>query len=486
MIQRFLTALALLAFISAPVSAADLSKVDRSIAKEPSYSSKPKYAWKEGHVAPSHHEIPVVAPRSTIKLEPVSSRLKGELIHPNRSGSISKIHFSPDGNRLIAGDYPGGVVVVWDAETGKQLAAIESGYGYRGTSEYFFVSPDWKTLYVSREKRKRNRVEKDGKGLVQWEFEGDVRAWDLGSGELRDTFKHTPPRGMGEMLLSPDGSTIVTFEELPGETEVQAGPKIFASLWDVKTRQCRPLGENLEYWSVYSPDSKILAAPAGGRVSAIKVFDVATAKEKFTIPIVGKDCGLGYIASSPDGKQIVGQVRDEGKGGRHWLKFWDAATGRETASFEGDPKDVFLLMTFSPDGRYLAVTNAKGPKSKLFFFDSIGKKLVKTITLEETTEDERWGRSSPVFSPDGKWLALTTQRMPKNARGELDAHNLPQPRIHLINMADNEIRETLIAPQALSWSACFSPDGRTLATGGLGRVLLWDMTKLPGQSAVRE
>jgi hypothetical protein len=43
MIQRFLSALALLAFLSAPTAAADLSKVDRSIAKEPSYRSKPKY-----------------------------------------------------------------------------------------------------------------------------------------------------------------------------------------------------------------------------------------------------------------------------------------------------------------------------------------------------------------------------------------------------------------------------------------------------------
>ncbi len=98
-------------------------------------------AWKEGHVAPSSHEVRVVAPKFTVKLEPVSARLKGELVHPNRTSIISEIHYSPDGKRIIAGDYPGGVVVVWDVATGKQLTAIDTGYGYRGSAQYFFLSP---------------------------------------------------------------------------------------------------------------------------------------------------------------------------------------------------------------------------------------------------------------------------------------------------------------------------------------------------------
>ena len=52
--------------------------------------------------------------------------------------------------------------------------------------------------------------------------------------------------------------------------------------------------------------------------------------------------------------------------------------------------------------------------------------------------------------------------------------------IHLIDVATGEILETLIAPQGFPRSACFSPDGRTLATGGLGRVLLWNLSKPPG------
>src|SRR5438270_13044567 len=85
-------------------------------------------AWKAGHVAPTVHEVRVLAPKAGPKLEPVSARLKQELIHPNRSSVLRGIRFSPDGKLLIAGDYPGGVVVVWDVATGKQHTIIETGY----------------------------------------------------------------------------------------------------------------------------------------------------------------------------------------------------------------------------------------------------------------------------------------------------------------------------------------------------------------------
>jgi WD40 repeat protein len=439
-------------------------------------------AWKAGHVAPSSHEVRVIPPKFAVKLEPVSAQLKGELVHPNRTSIISEIHYSPDGKRIIAGDYPGGVVVVWDVATGKQLTAIETGYGYRGSAQYFFLSPDWQTLYVSRAKRHVERVEKEGKRFLNWTFDGNVRAWDLATGQLAKTFKHQPARGIRNMQLSPDGTRFVTSEEVPGTYEGQ--PRSAASLWDVQTGQYRTLPDGLQL-EKFSPDGGTLAMTTVGHDHALKLFDTATGKEKLSIPIKDANASVFVTAFSPDGRlmmanyAVYAQAKQWDKS-RSWLKWWGATTGREVATFAADPNDYFSRSRLSPDGRTLAVTNWQGEKRKLFLFQVPDKQLVKTVVLGEKKKGERSNLSEPAFSPDGKWLALITQALP-DTREDVDVHDIAQPRIHLIDVASGEIRETLIAPQAFPWSPCFSPDGRTLATGGSGRVLLWHVPDSAGQ-----
>jgi WD40 repeat protein len=391
------------------------------------------------------------------------------------------VRYLPDGKRIIAGDYPGGVVQVWDAETGKQLTRIETGYGYRGSDDYISISPDGKTLFVdSRTRRKATRFEKDGKKGIRWDCAGEVRAWDIASGKLCRTFQHTPPRGINFLALSPDGSTFVTTEDLSGESSGR--PKRSSSLWDVKTGHCQELPEGLSSLVVFSPDSRTFAGQVLNEdvfENGIKLFDVATAREKLSIPFREKDARrIGFRDFSPDGKLLIGQLRDEVKTGQHWLKFWDAATGQELASFTGEKKDYFLWMTISPDSRMLAVTNlARVGPSTLFLFDLPTRKLTQTIVL-----GEKGSMRQPVFSPDGKWIAVTTQMFPDDVRGrDPEPEDVAQPRIHLIEVAAAAVRETLIAPPGFTGSACFSPDGKTLATDGHGKVLLWDLTRPPGQ-----
>jgi WD40 repeat protein len=50
-------------------------------------------------------------------------------------------------------------------------------------------------------------------------------------------------------------------------------------------------------------------------------------------------------------------------------------------------------------------------------------------------------------------------------------------KIEFWNLAKLERRETFTGPQGLIYSLAFSPDGRTLASGGFGNVMLWDTTR---------
>jgi Tol biopolymer transport system component len=133
---------------------------------------------------------------------------------------------------------------------------------------------------------------------------------------------------------------------------------------------------------------------------------------------------------------------------------------------------------FSPDGQTLAVSNWRGKESKLTLFSTPANRVHKTVVLAKENKGERLVTREPAFSADGKRLAIITQVLPDVRDPNLDAFDVPQPRIHLIDVAAGELRATLVAPQGFSASAAFSPDGRTLAVGGHGRVLLFDVADL--------
>jgi WD40 repeat protein len=442
-------------------------------------------AWKAGHVAPSEHGVPVSVPKHpALKLEDVSPRLKQQLIHPNRGGTLTGVSYSPDGKRLLAGDVPAGTVAVWDVTTGSQLSLIETDYGRRSYFPYFSVSPDWKTLYLEKYKRKVEAVEQAGKRLWHYQCDGDVRAWEIDTGKLIRKYRHDPPRGIHGMRLFENGATFLTFETLSGT--YQTNPEWAISAWDVKSGQYRSLPADLNGSCVNSPDGRVLAVTQvdeNACARALKLFDVATWQERWATPIKAKDVRLNLQAFSSDQGLIVAesevQTRSKNQVVREaGCRWYDVSSGKEVASFVG--KNGFFDLHFSPDGNTLAAsTGFFAETTQLFLFSVAERKLVKTIDLAKKQKGGVAFTYGPVFSPDGKWLAVATQMVSVIRGQEADARDVPQARIHLIDASTGELRETLIAPQGYVRSLCFSPDSRALATAGFGRVLLWDLSKPP-------
>jgi WD40 repeat protein len=416
----------------------------------------------------------------------VSPRLTRELIHPNKSGGIVGIQFSPDGARLIAGDYPGGEIQVWDVATGDQLLTISSGFERRGTAEFFAISPDWKSIYVSREQRQYERIEDNGVVANRWTFDGDIRAWNLETGELLNRWQHAPPRGIFAIQPSRDGKQFLTGERVPGVWE--GAIPMSASLFDPDTGTFRVLGEGLYGYGAFSPDNQLVAVStmdADGYMPALKVFDVASARESLSIPSSTPSEAITISGFSADAQVLIGRVmaypaRGDYSRWRAFLRFWDVQTGRELASLSTvDDNELFDWPGVpSPDESLLAVGNMRGQRPRLYLIDVARHSISHVLELGDNKDTLV---RTPAFTPDGKWLAVATQVLPKDtAVRDPAVTDLPQPRIHLIEAAAGEIRETLVSPQCFAISAAFSPDGQTLATSGDGRVLLWDLTSAPG------
>jgi WD40 repeat protein len=440
-------------------------------------------AWKEGKVAPTVHQLAVIAPRRKLALEDVSLRLKGSLIHANRQSQIVGIRYSADGKRLIAGDYPGGVVQLWDVESGRQLVKIETGYGYRSTDDYFFLSPDWKSVHTWREKRIPTRIEKDEKRIIHWKFEGEIRGWDLASGEPQNTLRQTPMRGIRWMTMSPDGSTFLVLEELPGDAD--GAPRMVCTLVDAKSGEFRELGnrdERLFMSGRFAADSRTVPVEVVDddfNTTAFRIVDVATGTILRSLSFADEPFMGGWTLLSPSGKFLVtaeSVVAEKGawKDRRTRLRFRDLGTGDVLASYPLEEKESTVsALEFSPDGQTVAAVVSSTSRSMLLLFDAARQKLVHTVVVA----DEKAVNRTPAFSPDGRWLAAVTQVFPPETERDREpsAEDVPQPQIHLVDVATGVIRVTLIAPQGFTASVCFSPDGKTLASGGHGQVDLWNV-----------
>jgi WD40 repeat protein len=439
-------------------------------------------AWKAGRVAPSESQLPVVAPPPGLKRVTVSSRLRQTLVHPDKSGILRGLRYTADGSRLVAGHARSGVVQVWDAASGRQLTRLETGKRNSALQEYFQFAPDGKSLYVNHGTVKVHYTTTKEKRLVYYDFAGGARQCDLASGETLHDFPPAPCRGVWSMQLSPDGSTLLTVEGLSGDYDFLKG--LFGTLWDARTGKRRAeLPEKIALYAAFSPDSKTVVTNTvndKNEMTALLFLDADTGETRRSLAVEPKHLRAYHRAFSPDGELLACLVW-RSTPAECYLKFWDVETGREVLSIASEKEARLSSPVFSPDGRILAVISILPNDRKVYLIDVRKRQLLKRISLGEGSV----GREL-AFSPDGRWLAAISQPIPKNRsiyRTTLD--ELPQPRILLIEAATGEARETIVAPSAIAVSLCFSPDGKTLASGGDGRVLLWDMTKPPGTQAAQ-
>src|SRR5262245_62046716 len=260
---------------------------------------------------------------------------------------VRGLTYSADGKRLASLECCDGKEValrVWDAATGKRLATVRlprTSYLLNPHNKVFALSADGRTLHLV--------------------CQGELRVWDVGTGELRRCVVLAKPRGRIYNLnacFSPDGKVVAVawaeHADVGGRALLEYGgfscdPAYLGtiSLFDAST------GKPLPDWDPAVRGHTATFSPAGKRLAVrqlsddVRIFDLETVKEIANLP----DSGAVFPADafSPDGRLFAAS-----KPGADTC-LWDIETGRRRV-LSGNQSGDTRAIVFTPDGKILAVT----------------------------------------------------------------------------------------------------------------------------------
>ncbi len=332
---------------------------------------------------------------------------------PAHDGGVPDVAYSPDGT-LIATTGAGGIVKLWDSNTGELLFTLDAGSDEFGTSLAF--SPDGNTLAMA--------------------LYTQVILWDIHTREIKSRLSGQSVGttigynlGVGQISFSPDGKRLAV-ANMDGVSKV----------WEL-SKQSEVLSLGAEGMQppkaiAYSPDGKLLAT--GGDEGIVWVWDANSGKDIFTLSLGGI---IHSVAISPDGKRLAAASEDGS------VKVWDTATGEETLSL---PRLSGMYdIAFLADGNFATA----GQDGTVRVWDAVSGQQLLTLAGPTSTV------ISVAGSPDGKRIAS----------GAYDGS---------LRIWDADPgRELLTIPghAQVVWDVAYSPDGSRFVSAGMdGFVKLWN------------
>jgi WD40 repeat protein len=357
--------------------------------------------------------------------------------------------FSPDGKR--AASVHGGVVAVWNAETGANACPLP---GHRGEVNSFAVLPGGK------------RVVTAGEDL-------SVRMWDLATG--KEVWRTPLPQLVTVKFVSPEGSVVVQERKWRWRDGV-------ALCLDGGTGRARPWPGKL----ADAGDEDFLACSADGKVltrntkhQEFRVWSWPAGELRTTAPLLAPrsfdPAGCWEAHFTPDGKRFVAIVAYSDPAEQQtirrvpdhpFIEVWEAATGKRLTRTD-------LSSAASP----LLIPHRSG----MYFWgkddevrDAVADLPLLKVRVPSSDPEWTWGlahTTEAALSPDERTLALWV--------------GFNQQRLCLFETRTGRFRGKLPVPGQSVRGVGFLPDGRLVSVGTTMTIWSIGLQPVPARAGER-
>ena len=398
------------------------------------------------------------------------------------AGMCQALAFSPDGRYLASfgGQYTRTEIQVWDITTGHKVSLTDglpsaSALRFSADSKTLVSLSSWgdaisqfdtetgeKNIKYLEERQFSGSRSQEVYALTHDKFavgntDGRIQLYDTSTGKMLSTL-----RGHADLSLQPldaipnrpafpgphrSKNQVLALAFSPNGAHLASGSKDkTVRLWDlVNSGKWTTLQKHSGWTNVlaFSPDGKLLAS--GSTDKTVQLWNTATGDPLATL--IGHINGIAALAFSPDGETLASASTDGAV--RFWntkngdpistpiaghtervkavafpnggatlasvafngiITFWDMKTSKKSNSQVTGHRDMFTTLTLSPDSTKLASVGADG--NIIFGFISSWRpdpliRLTETSTGNEIMAlTDRMSPSNLTFSPDGKTVVF--------------------------------------------------------------------------------